>query len=128
MTKRKAATGASQTAASVTGEQNEVVAQNIDAAQADMFNEGAPPAGEPVENVAPQFSMETRPCCLTMEQYMRMDLDTAEVNTPFEYRIVARKNEAGDVQFYINPHDRDGLSRDFEVMGDILKNTTRLAV
>lgn len=68
----------------------------------------------------------TLPCPLTLEQYLRLELNAVAAHTTIEYRTVARKNAAGDVTFYIHPSGQDGMSRDFAVMGELARNITKL--
>lgn len=105
---KKAATAKEQTAKSSTDEHELDVEKQ---------EEGAP------EPTAPEVP-ETRPCPLNLEKYLRDEIG----NETQEFRLIGQKNEAGDVVFYIHPLNKDGKSRDFTVMGELVRNVTRLAV
>ena len=90
--------------------------------------EALPPV-DPEPPVAPQ-PIETILAPETFEGYLREEL--LEKGNGFghllRFEVVAEITPAGDVKFYIHPLYQDGKTRDFEVMGEVVRNITRIAM
>ena len=59
---------------------------------------------------------------MTIEKYFLIELSEGKI----DFHIRAHKDEHGVVSFYIHPQDKNGLTRDYRVVGNELTCITEV--